>query len=200
MAWTGAVFPALVGVKFPIPRKINWDAAKQRALSGKTARFSNYTYPTYSWQVDIGVLRSAQAFTELQQLMGFVNALQGPVGLFGYTDPDDNAVSNATFGLGDGATAGPFQLVRPFGNFVEPIFLLNGNPTISVAGTPTTAFTVDLYGRVTFNAAPANGAQLTWSGAFYWPCRFDDDSTDISLFQSGIYQAKKLAFSSEKLP
>lgn len=200
MGWTGAVFPSLIGQKYPIPRKINWNANKQKALSGKNARFSNYTYPTYTWQIDISVLRSAQAFQELQQLLGFINGLQGSVGLFGYIDPDDNSVAGEVFAEGDGSTTGPFQLIRAFGNFIEPIFLINGTPTIEVAGTPTGAFTIDGYGRVTFNSAPASGAQLSWSGSWYWPCRFDDDSFDISLIYSQIYKASKLSFTSEKLP
>lgn len=202
MGWTGPVFPTLIGAKYPIPRKVNWNANKQRALSGKNARTSNYTYPTYTWQIDVSVLRTAAAFTELQQLIGFINSLAGAVGLFGYTDPDDNAVTNQVFAVGDGSTLGPFQLVRAFGNFDEPVFLLNGNPSIEVAGTPSSNWTVDGYGRVTFTAgnAPASGAQISWSGSFYWPCRFDGDSSDITLFQSGIYQAKKLSFTSEKLP
>lgn len=200
MAWTGPVFPALIGTKFPIPRKINWDASKQRSLSGKNARFSNFTFPTYSWSVDIGVLRSAAAFQEIQQLIGFINSLAGSVGLFGYTDPDDNSITNQEFAVGTGAATGPFQLVRAFGGFTEPVFLINGAPTILVAGTPTAAFTIDGYGRVTFNVAPANGAALSWTGAYYWPCRFDDDFSDITLSMSGLYKASKLAFTSEKLP
>jgi hypothetical protein len=92
--------------------------------------------------------------------------------------------------------------VRALGNFVEPVFLLNGNPTIAVNGTPSAAWTVDLYGRVTFNAgsAPASGAALTWSGAYYWPCRLDDDTTELSKFLVNIYECKALKFSTEKLP
>src|SRR5579872_607053 len=200
MAWTGPVFPALIGAKYPIPKKINWDAAKARSLSGKNARFSNFTYPTYSWEIDVAILRTAAAFQELQTLQGFINALQGSVGLFGYTDPDDNAISNQVFGTGDGSTTGPFQLVRSFGSFVEPIFLINGTPTIAIAGTPTSAYTIDGYGRITFNAAPALAASLTWSGSFYFPCRFDNDATELSLIYSGFYKATKLSFTSEKLP
>jgi hypothetical protein len=91
-------------------------------------------------------------------------------------------------------------LVRALGGFAEPVFLLNGNPTIDVAGTPTTAFTVDAYGRVTFTTAPASGALLTWSGAFYWPVRFDDDTTEFSQFVFNLYEVKALKFTSEKLP
>lgn len=197
--WTGPVFPSLIGVKYPIPRKINWDAAKQASLSGKNSRFSNRTYPTYTWSIDIEVLRTAAAFEELQTLVGFINSLQGPVGMFGYTDPDDNSQTSEVFGVGDGQSTS-FQLVRAFGNFVEPIFLLNGTPIIDVSGSPVTPSSISPYGVVTFASAPASAAPLTWSGSFYWPCLFDGDSFDISQAMSGYYKASKLSFTSQKLP
>jgi hypothetical protein len=41
---------------------------------------------------------------------------------------------------------------------------------------------------------------LTWSGTYYWPCRFDDDTTELSKFLVNIYECKALKFSTEKLP
>jgi hypothetical protein len=147
MPWTGPVLPALPSISYPGKRSPTWSAAKQEALSGKRTRYSLFTYPIYAYEIPLNYLRTDQAFQEWQQLVGFINSVQGPVELFGYTDPDDNAIANQEFGVGDGVTTGPFQLVRALGNFVEPVFLLNGAPTISVAGTPTSAFSVDLYGR-----------------------------------------------------
>jgi len=44
---------------------------------------------------------------------------------------------------------------------------------------------------VTFVAAPANLATLTWSGSFYFLCRFTDDTVDSTrafTINSGIDQ------------
>lgn len=199
-AWTGPVLPALGGLSYPRKKTPTWSKVDATALSGKRARQTLFTYPTYTYELPINYLRTDQNIAEWQELVGFVNSLAGGVGLFGYSDPLDNAVTNQAFGTGDGSTTGPFQLVRAYGNFVEPVFLLNGNPTIEVAGTPTSAFTFDNYGRITFNSAPANGASLTWSGSYYIPCRFDSDTLDGEQFLYNIFKVGSLKFSSEKLP
>lgn len=200
MAWTGPVFPSLPGITLPQKRSSNWSGVKQDALSGKRNRTSLFTYPTYSYELPFSMLRSDSVNLEWQQLQGFINSLFGTVLLFGYTDPDDNSVTGQVFGEGDGSTTGPFQLVRTLGNFVEPVFLINGTPTIEVAGSPTSAYTIDNFGRITFNSAPASGAQLTWSGSYYMPCRFDQDTTDFSKFLVQFFELQALKFSTEKLP
>lgn len=203
MGWTGPVFPALPGLAWPVTRSKVWNTVKHDAISGKRVRFGNWTYPQYKYQLGLNFLRSASAFAEWQTLEGFIDSVQGAAQLWGYSDPNDNAVSNQGFGTGDGTTTS-FQLVRALGGFAAPVFLLNGTPTITVGGTPTSAFTVSAYGVVTFNSAPAADAALVWVGGnnpdFYQPCRFDDDTTDIENFMSQLLRAKKLAFTTEKLP
>lgn len=201
MPWTGPVFPPLGGETYPKKLTINWSSVKQDALSGRRSRFSLFTYPTHSYELPFSYLRS-DSNAEWQTLAGFINSVNGPVQLFGYADPDDNLAVNQEFAVGDGTTLGPFQLVRSLGGFVEPVFLLNGNPTIKVAGTLTTNWTVDAYGRVTFTSgnAPGSAAAVTWSGEYYIPCRFDEDSTDYNKFLAKIFENKALKFSSEKLP
>jgi len=197
-----AGFPTLPGETYPRKLGLNWSSVKQDALSGKRTRYTLFSYPTHSYELPFSYLRSDNVNAEWQTLVGFINSVNGPVQLFGYTDPDDNTVVNQDFGIGDGTTLGPFQLVRALGGFAEPVFLLNGNPTIEVAATPNTNWTVDSYGRVTFTTgnAPAADASLTWSGSYYIPCRFDDDSSDFSKFLATIWENKALKFSSEKLP
>lgn len=202
MAWPGPVLPALGGLTFPRQRNVNWSKVDNAALSGKKTRFSLFSYPTYSYEIPISYLRTDALILEWQTLLGFINSLAGGVGLFGYSDPHDNSVTNQEFAVGDGVTLGPFQLVRALGGFVEPVFLLNGNPTIKVGGTPSSNWTVDGYGRVTFTTgnAPGNGAALTWSGSYYFGCRFDEDTVNFEQFVSNIFSMKALKFSSEKLP
>jgi uncharacterized protein (TIGR02217 family) len=202
MPWTGPIFPSLPGITYPVKRSPTWSAVKNDALSGKRVRYSLFTYPIYAYEVPFSFLRSDTINLEWQTLVGFINSLAGAVQMFGFTDPDDNAVSNQRFGTGDGSTLGPFQLVRALGSFVEPVFLLNGAPTVQVAGVTSSAYTVDGYGRVTFTAgnAPANGAALTWSGSYFMACRLDDDVTDFSKFMVTLWEVKSLKFSSEKLP
>lgn len=201
MPWAGPVFPALPGITYPRKRSPNWSSVKNDALSGKRIRASLFSYPTYSFELPLSYLKTDSSTQQWQQLIGFINSLNGAVGLFGYSDPLDSSVSNQEFGVGDGTTLGPFQLVRTLGGFTEPVFLLNGAPTIEVGGVSETHFTIDAYGNVTFNSghAPGSAAALTWSGSFYWPCRLDDDTTDFNQFMSNLYEVKSLKFSTEKL-
>lgn len=198
--WTGPVLPSLIGQAFPIKGPSpNWSSVKQDALSGKRVRYSLYTYPTYSYEISFNVLRTAAALAELQTLRGFINSVAGPVQLWGYTDPNDKSVSGQEFGTGDGATTA-FQLVRTLGGFTEPVFLLNGAPSIYVNSTLTAPASISGYGVVNFSSAPASGAALTWSGSFYWPCRFDEDVTQFENNLSGFFRLSSLKFSTEKLP
>jgi uncharacterized protein (TIGR02217 family) len=198
------VFPTLPGLMFPMKRKSVWSTVKQDALSGKRTRYPLWTYPLYQWEISFDFLRTAAAFLEWQTLEGFIKSVQGAAQLFAYLDPNDSVATAQGFGAGDGVTTS-FQLVRALGGFAEPVFLpvLSGGlvTQITVAGTPTTAYTVSPYGVVTFTSAPANGAALAWTGTFYFGCRFDDDATDFSNFMSGLFELKSpLKFSSEKLP
>jgi len=193
------VFPSLPGITYPRRRSQNWSTVKQDAISGKRVRVPLWTFPTYSYEIPISYLRSDSVNLEWQTLVGFINSVLGAGLLWAYNDPTDNAVTNQGFGEGDGSTT-TFQLVRALGGFTEPVFLLNGTPTIKVAGVLTVPSSFSAYGAVTFASPPANGALLTWTGNFYWPCRFDDDVTDLSQFVQLIWESKALKFSTEKLP
>lgn len=75
--------------------------------------------------------------------------------------------------------------------------LYYGSPAITVGGAyvdPSTYALNAANGQVTFAAPPASGAALEWSGNFYWPCNWDDDKLSLSQFMSGLWEAKKLSF------
>jgi hypothetical protein len=196
---TVPVFPSLPGIAYPVKRTVQWSTVKADALSGKRARFALWTYPIYQYELPFNFLRSDALTLEWQTLEGFINSVQGGYGLFAYSDPNDSAVAGQQFGQGDGVSVS-FQLVRALGGFSVPVFLLNGTPTIEVAGVVTAPASISPYGVVTFAAAPASGASLTWTGNYYMPARFDDDTTDFSQFMQTIWELKALKFSTEKLP
>jgi hypothetical protein len=201
------VFPSLPGITYPVKYTVQWDTVKHDALSGKRIRISNWTYPIHKYDMPLSFLRRDSVYgsteDEFAVLIDFINSVQGAAQLWAYNDPNDNSVSNQDFGQGNGTTTS-FQLVRSLGGFTEPVFIINGTPSITVAGTPTSSFTVSTYGVVTFNSAPASGAALVWVGGnnpdYYWPVRFDDDTTDLSNFVQNLFDCKSLKFSSEKLP
>lgn len=195
---SNAVFPTLPGLKWGVIKKPMWSTKVQRAASGKELRASFYSYPEYQYTLSYEVLRG-NGLGEIQQLIGFFNARQGSFDSFLYRDPDDNSITSQSFGLGDGVQT-KFQLVRLYGGFVEPVLALNGTPSIYVNGTlTTTGFTIDSYGLVTFTTPPAVGAVLTWTGQFYWRCRFIQDSTEFEQFLYQLWSNKLVEFKTLKV-
>jgi uncharacterized protein (TIGR02217 family) len=193
------VLPSLIGQAFPIKGPSpNWPTVQQKALGGKRTAVPLQSYPTYSYEISFNVLRTALALAELQTLRGFINSVQGPAQLWAYSDPNDNSVTNQEFGLGDGTTTS-FQLVRAFGGFAEPVWLPVQFPTVMVSGTPTTSYLLSPTGSITFASAPASGAPLTWTGSYYWPCRFDEEVTQFENNFFGFFKLQSLKFSTEKL-
>ena len=200
---TVPIFTPPIGLGWSVKRTVQWDTVKHDAISGKKVRFGNWTYPLYHYEVPLNILRAAASYQEWQSFEGFVNSVGGAAQLFGYSDPNDNAVSNQGFGEGDGTTTS-FQLVRALGNFTAPVYLINGTPTLTVGGAPAGSFSVSAYGVVTFASAPAADAALVWVGGnnpdFYQPCYFDDDTTEVENFMSQLMRVKSLKFSTVKLP
>ena len=138
---------------------------------------------------------AAAALQEIQSLIAFFNSRQGSFDNFLYSDPSDNTVTAQGFGTGDGVTTA-FQLCRSFGGNVEPVMSLNGAPSIYIGGvlkTAGTGYTVS-NGMVTFTSAPAAAATLTWTGAYYYRCRFLADEQEFENFMYQLWAVKKLEF------
>jgi len=183
------VFPFLRGQKFLALKGPSWDTIVKQAASRRQVRCSLQAAPVWKFKVRYGVIEDQPLAVDLQWLWAFFNTRNGQQGEFFYNDPADNTVSDVQVGVGDGVTT-TYQLQRIGGvgtpsAFMEPVRGLNGAPIVSVAGAPTTAFTVNPYGTITFNTAPAEGAAISWSGQFFFLCHFtDDDLTPQQLYQS----------------
>lgn len=195
-----AVFPSLPGLKWNIKRASLWKTLKQESVSGKEMSVALMTYPNRRYSLAYEVLR-AGAEAELQTLEGFFNLRQGSHDTFLYSDPDDSAVTDQSFGTGDGSTT-VFYLARTRGGFTEPVQALNGAPTIKVAGvtkaTPAD-YSISATGVVTFTSAPANGAALTWTGSYYWRCKFLQDAAEFDQFLQDLWQLQRIEFRTVKI-
>lgn len=197
---SNAVFPTLAGLSWDVIKSPNWNTKVQQSVGGKEIRVGFFSSPIWRWTLKYEVLRQAAALSELQTLVGFFNARQGKFDSFLFSDPNDNAVVGQNFGVGD-AVKTTFQLVRDYGagGFVgrENVYDLNGAATIKVNGvtkTITTDYTISASGLVTFVAAPAAAAALTWDGAYYWRVRFDQDAADFKNFLSQLWDLQQLTF------
>jgi uncharacterized protein (TIGR02217 family) len=70
--------------------------------------------------------------------------------------------------------------------YVRSITLLASTPVIKINNVITTAYTISSSGLVTFTTAPATGQQLTWSGEFDVPVRFDSDSLPVVMNEADL--------------
>jgi len=193
-----AVFPALPGLAWSVKKTPTWQTRTQTSVSGKETRLADWSYPRWKWSLTYDILRDNPTYDELHTLAGFYLQRQGSFDSFLYQDPDDNSVTSQDIGAGDGSTT-VFQLVRSFGGFSEPVLAPNVISLVTVAGTPTTAYTVDpTTGLLTFTSAPASGAALQASFSYYFRCRFVDDSYDFEQFMLNLWQLQKLEFISIK--
>jgi uncharacterized protein (TIGR02217 family) len=181
----------------------NFNTSKQKTAAGITSAISLKPYPTWDFEFSLDSIQGQEsaASSVLAQFIGTFMATAGGANLFLFTDPQDNAVSAAQFGTGNGTTTA-FQLSRTINGQVDVIQNLNGTPSIYVNGTPTTPSSISTTGVVTFSSAPTSGAVLTWTGSFYFLCRFAEDTVDATrsfTINSGIDQwnVEAIKFSSE---
>jgi uncharacterized protein (TIGR02217 family) len=201
------VFPTLAGQGWSIKRTPNWKTQVMTSASGKETRVGFWSSPVYEWEVVFNLLRqgtvNGTAYTEMQQLMGLYNILNGSYDTFLYQDQDDKAVTGQAIGTGDGTTT-VFQLARAFGGFVEPILAPNvvsavyKNGVLQGSGYTVSSWGSALPGKVTFSVAPAAGVVITVDFSYYWPCRFVDDALQFDKFLQGYYQTAAFKFRSVK--
>jgi len=114
---------------------------------------------------------------------------RGMLNVFRFRDELDYQAINEQFGTGTG-TQREFQLSKISTldgvSYTREVFALAGNPTITVNGTPTTAFAVNSRtGLVIFDSAPAAAAVLRWSGIFDIWVRFTTDYLPFSIDNKG---------------
>lgn len=194
------VFPSFPGLGYGVHRIAIWRSLVQSSASGKEISVGYMSYPLYQWKLDFNVLRSTLTLPELNSLQGFFNKMSGRVDTFLFTDPEDNAVVDMQFGTGDGANK-IFPLTRALGGYTEPVQSLNGAIVVKVNGvtkTLTTDYTINSLGVVSFVVAPANTAVITWTGSFYYRCRFLKDQLDLVQLFNQLWESKGLTFQSVK--
>lgn len=190
-----AVYPDLAGLDIAVTKRPSFSTKIQRSVSGHEARAAMQAYPLWTLSLAYNVLRSG-AERELQSIVGFFLARRGAWDSFLFLDPDDSAVTDQALGTGNGVNK-QFQLIRTFGYgagavFDEPVHNVAAITNVKVAGTPTAAYTISGSGLITFTAAPANSAAVTWTGTFHHRCRFVEDEMDFDRFLEGLWEAKSV--------
>lgn len=194
---SNAVFPTILpGLQWNITKAPLWSTLKQRTASGRESRVALMSYPLYEMELSYDVLRSTSAYGELQTLLNFYLARQGAFDNFLFEDTymPDNAVTDQLFATGDGVTT-QYRLSRNIatGGFIEPVMNVKVLTNIKDNGVTVSGanYTVSNTGLVTFSPAILAGHALTWTGTFYYRCRFDDKMT-LNEFMQYLFELRSL--------
>ena len=196
--WSGAyglpVLPFLPGQSPVVTKAPKWSTQVIRTASGRERRTAYWPSPLWQFELQYEVIRHRLGADELAALWEIFNVLQGQSGVFLFVDPTDCQVASAAFGTGDGSTK-TFQLQRQLNSFTEPVYAVF-DPTVLEGGSPAGAYTIEPNGQIVFDAAPAEGAALTWSGWFYFGCRFLADELSLDAITAQLWSGKSLKFTS----
>ena len=191
---SNAIYPDLPGAGPGVTVAPRFATRIQGAVSGRETRAAFMAYPL--WDIEFGYefLRASAETPELDTLAGFFLARKGAFDSFLVTIPNDNACVDMPFATGNGART-QFQLTRTRGaggfGAMEPVQNVKAVGAIKVSGTPV-AFSLGATGVVTLSAPPTSGATLTWSGSYYYRCRFADDSADFNKFMQDLWSLGKV--------
>lgn len=194
------VFPYALGQTFIQRKTPVWSTDVKTSVSGKERRRALWSYPVWRYSVSYNVLRHLPATPDLDRLFAFFCTMQGQAGEFLFNDRSDYHAENHFFATGDGTTT-EFQVTRTRGvggiTFTEPVRAFNGPPTVLVDGVDTEVVPSD-DGKVTFDAAPADGAAIHWTGNWFQRCRFEIDELDIAQLMSGLWEGRGVDFRTVK--
>ena len=195
------ILPTFRGLTYPIIKTPAWSTIQQKGMTGIPKFLQLYTYPIYTLKLQFEYLEDSNDQTDdIHSLMGFYNRLGGAAKDFLFADPlfEDNTATNQVFGVGDGQSTS-FRLARTYGGFTEPVFGITAKPIITIDGEPTTDFTWDTTALITFPSVITYGAELAWSGNWYYRCHFKNDSSEFQQIFYGGWDLQELEMETIKI-
>ena len=195
------LLPTLPGLMWTNVKKPKFGTNIAPHVSGREVRVSNYSYPLYEWELKYEFLR-ADAYNELQQLMGFYLARRGMFDSFLYRDPQENNVYvNNTIGVGDNFKT-EFTVTKTFGGFVEPVGYVDPATLLvykdNVLQTIVTDYTFQTPNTIKLTTAPTIGQVISASYTWYYRVRFGEDSQGYENFMYQLWTLKKMTIESIK--
>lgn len=189
-----AIFP--IHVSRGSPGGPDWPAEIVELASGFEERNTPWAAPLRRYDARFGVRTPA----ELYEVLSLYKVAFGRLRGFRFHDWTDyrsgapHLVPTATdqgLGTGDGVTTA-FQLSKRYSfageSFDRKISRPFGTMLIAIDGVPTAAgWSLDTTtGIITFDAAPAIAAVLTWGGQFHVPVRFDCKLDQTSMRTAAV--------------
>ncbi len=178
------------------------------SFSGAEQRNSNWANSRGEWQISLITPVGIDKMLYKNLLLAFFHVVRGRGDAFRLKDHKDFIFTDEQIGVGDGATRGPYQLIKTYSiggrattrSITKPITsavnnykgnALADSVTVKVGGTLVSAanYAIDATtGKITFGAghAPASLALITASGQFHFPVRFDTDKLAMAVEESDV--------------
>jgi uncharacterized protein (TIGR02217 family) len=159
----------------------------QEAIAGNEQRFAQWDKLRGVGDISYGLLNSTDPTGDFRAILAIYRAHYGSLIPFRFRDWSDYIADDEVIGVGDGSET-DFPITMTYDpsmillntpgslQYVRNIFLFDGAPVIKVDGvtkTVVTDYTISTAGVVTFTSPPANDKDVTWSGMFDVPVRFD---------------------------
>lgn len=189
------IFPSrLPGMKMELTRAPRFKTHIQSAVSGKETRAAFMAFPLWDLTLSYEFLQSGYRGTDLSQIIALFGQVKGAWDSFLLSVPDDNTVTDHLIATGNGSRS--YQLMRSITasgfTLTEPVMNVNTVTNVKVKGIAVSGYTVSSTGLLTLPVTPAAGAPITWSGSYYFRCRFANDTADFSRFMADLYELKSL--------
>lgn len=202
------VYPNLAGITWTFLRSPVFNTGKFQATSGREVRVGYYSAPLWKWTLKYSYLPDFQGngstSSDYKTLVGFFASHFGSLMGFYFQDPDDNTVTGATTGVGDGSNR-QFSLIRFYGasgyETQERIGGLNQTQDFNVyvggvLQTPITDYTIhtDVPGNqyIMMTSAPADGAIVSVDMSYYFYCRFENDELEFTQFMKNWWENEEV--------
>ncbi|WP_338847896.1 DUF2460 domain-containing protein [Massilia sp. W12] len=183
------VFPDLPGIDWQTSFRPRFKTQIKTAASGQEFRAAVMANPLYNITLHAEFLSATSADRHWQTLLGFFNGRQGAFEAFNFWFDQDGAVIDQPLIVSaDRRTA---QLQRTLGVASEPVQNVKQIDALKLNGSAAPAWGVSETGLIAFNA-PLPAGNLTWSGSYFYRCRFANDDAELDRLGANWWQCKKI--------
>lgn len=169
----------------------------QETASGHEVRIARQSQSRHR----LRLIKALQTSAEAAALKSFALERRGSLHSFKVTDVADFTTAadgqsahtggDAIIGTGDGTKAGPYQLIKKYGNlnpYIPSLTLpVPGTVLVTLDAAPTTAFTLNGMGQITFNTPPGNGVVIAAGCQFYRAVRFGQGVDQWAQLQADAF-------------
>lgn len=177
----------------------------QEAISGQEQRVRVWAKCRGRWDCSYTILDTGDSTGTFRAVLALFRAHLGSLYPFPFKDWGDYQLTDESIGTGTGAVS-TFQITKTYDpsqiilntpgtrTYVREIYLIRSGSTVKVNGatqTPTTHYTISATGLITFVTPPPNGHEVTVTGEFDVPVRFDiaaGDPLPVSINVNNIAQ------------